>query len=85
MKRKVVFILACLWFIISFLIIRVTYAKYLSTLGSSADIGIASWKILLNNQDIINNSDFTQNLSLVFPGNDYYIEDSIVPGAIRLF
>ena len=85
MKRKVLFVLSCLWFIISFLIIRVTYAKYLTSLGSNANIGIASWKILLNNQDILNNSDFSANLNLVFPGSDYYLEDCIVPGAIGYF
>ena len=85
MKKKVLIILACLWIIISFLIIRVTYAKYLSTLDSNANIGISSWKILLNTQDIINNSDFSNNLSLEFPGSDYYLEDCIVPGVVGYF
>lgn len=85
MKKKVLIILSCLWFIISFLIIRATYAKYLTSLGSNANIGIASWKILLNNQDIMNNSDFSSNVNLVFPGNNYYLANYIVPEALGYF
>ena len=85
MKKKVLLINALVWLIVSFLIIRVTYAKYLSTLDSSADIDISGWKIVLNTQDIIQNSNFSQNLSLVFPGDNYYVENVIVPGAMRIF
>ena len=85
MKKKVLLILSCLWFIISFLVIRATYAKYLSSLGTNANIGIASWKILLNNQDIIENSNFSSNVNLVFPGNEYYLANYIVPDALGYF
>ena len=84
MKKKVLLILALLWFIISFLVIRVTYAKYLSSIDSNASIGISAWKVKLNTQDVIENSDFSENLELIFPGDDYYTEDTIVPGALRL-
>lgn len=85
MKKRVLLILALLWFIISFLVIKVTYAKYLSSIDSNASIGISAWKIKLNNQDVIQNSDFSNNLELIFPGDDYYKEDTIVPGALRIF
>lgn len=84
MKKRVLLILALLWFIISFLVIRVTYAKYLSSIDSNASIGILAWKVKLNTQDVIENSDFSENLELIFPGDDYYTEDTIVPGALRL-
>ncbi len=84
MKKRVLLILALLWFIISFLVIRVTYAKYLSSIDSNASIGISAWKVKLNTQDVIENSDFSENLELIFPGDDYYTEDTIVPGALRL-
>ena len=76
MKKRVLLILALLWFIISFLVIRVTYAKYLSSIDSNASIGISAWKVKLNTQ--------RENLELIFPGDDYYTEDTIVPGALRL-
>lgn len=85
MKKKILLILALLWFIISFLIIRITYAKYLSSIDSNANIGISAWKIKLNTQDVLQNNDFSQNLDLNFPGNEYYSEDTIVPGALGYF
>ena len=85
MKKKVLFVLACLWLIISFLIIKSTYAKYLSTIDSNANISISAWRIKLNTQDIMANSNFTQNMNLIFPGNDYYVANTIVPGALRIF
>lgn len=85
MKKRIILLLACLWLIISFLLIKSTYAKYLSTIDSNANISISAWRIKLNTQDIMQNSDFTQNMNLIFPGNDYYLEDTIVPGALRLF
>ncbi len=85
MKKKVLLMLALLWFIISFLVIRVTYAKYLSTINSNTSVGISAWKIKLNTQDIMQNEDFSNNLELTFPGDQYYIEDVIVPGAMRIF
>ena len=84
MKKRVLFILACLWLIITFMVIKATYAKYLSSIDSNANIHISGWKIILNNQDIMQNSDFSENIDLIFPGNDYYIPDYIVPGAIRI-
>ncbi len=85
MKKKVLFILACFWLIISFLIIKSTYAKYLSTINSNANISISAWRIKLNTQDIMTNSNFTQNMNLIFPGDNYYVADNIVPGALRIF
>ena len=85
MKKKLLFILACFWLIISFLIIKSTYAKYLSTINSNANISISAWRIKLNTQDIMANSNFTQNMNLIFPGDNYYVADNIVPGALRIF
>ncbi len=85
MKKRIIFVFACLWLIISFFIIKYTYAKYLSSIDSNSNISIDGWKIILNNQDIMQNSDFSQNLELVFPGNDYSRENCIVPGAVGYF
>ena len=85
MKKKVLLVPALVWLVVTFLIIRVTYAKYLSTLNSSADIDISGWKIVLNTQDITQSSNFSQNVNLVFPGDNYYTENVIVPGAMRIF
>ncbi|MBR3134351.1 MAG: hypothetical protein IKG56_02705 [Clostridia bacterium] len=85
MKKKIILFFAFVWLIISLLIIRSTYAKYLSSIDSNANFAIDGWKILLNNQDIIQNSDFSQTLNLIFSENDYYDPDYIVPSAMGYF
>ena len=85
MKKRIIFIFACLWIIISFMLIKSTYAKYLSAVNANANVSISVWNIVLNEQNIIKNSNFSSNLSLVFPGNDYYSEGFIVPGSIGYF
>ncbi|MBR6034188.1 MAG: hypothetical protein IKP28_05610 [Clostridia bacterium] len=85
MRKRIIFIIACFWIIISFLLIRATYSKYLTSFNAGTNIDISVWNIVLNDQNIIRDSDFTENLTLEFPGDDYYIEDYIVPGAVGYF
>lgn len=85
MKKQVFLILACLWIVISSLLVRVTYAKYLTEFGASTNIQISGWNIVLNTQDIMTNSDFSSNLTLTFPEETYHIADVIVPNAIGYF
>ena len=76
MKKKVLFILACFWVIISFLLIRITYAKYLTAMSGSSDAHVSFWNITLNNQDILSNSNLTSGR--VFTGtsnNNNYQKD----------
>ena len=81
MKKRVFLIFACLWIIISLLIIRSTYAKYLTSINGDTNVNIAQWNLILNEQDIIKNSDFSSTLSLEVPKTDYHIADYMVPGA----
>lgn len=85
MKKRILLFLALLWLVISFLMIKTTYAKYLSSIDSNANISISAWRIKLNTQDVMDNSDFTQNVNLIFPGDNYYTADTIVPGALGYF
>lgn len=85
MKKRIFFILAFIWFFVSFFIIKQTYAKYITAITGSTNVGISLWDISINNQNIINQSDFSRNLSLEFPGDTYYIEDVAVPGAVGYF
>lgn len=81
MKKRIFLIFACLWIIISLLIIRSTYAKYLTSINGDTNVNIAQWNLILNEQDIIKNSDFSSTLSLEVPKTDYHIADYMVPGA----
>ena len=85
MKKRILFILACFWIIISFLLIRITYAKYISSISGSSNAHISFWNITLNNQDILSNADFSSNISLTFPGDTYRSANVIVPGATGYF
>ncbi len=85
MKKRVFVILALFWILISFLIIKSTYAKYLTVVDASTNVGIASWNIILNTQDVISNSNFSENLTLTFPETTYKIADCVVPGSIGYF
>ena len=85
MKKRILLFLALLWLVISFLMIKTTYAKYLSSIDSNANISISAWRIKLNTQDVMDNSNFTQNMNLIFPGDNYYVQNTIVPGALRIF
>ena len=85
MSKKFSLAIAILWVLISFFIIQYTYAKYISGISTNANASIATWDLTLNTQDILTNSDFTQNLTLTFPGSTYYNANCVVPGAIRLF
>ena len=55
MKKRVILLLACLWFIISFMVIKSTYAKYLTTVDANTNIGISMWSMIVNQQNILNN------------------------------
>ena len=79
--KKAFLLLACIWFIITFSIIQTTYAKYVTNLNANTNISISYWNILVNEQDIVENSDISGSMSCVFPGGTYAKSDVIVPGA----
>ena len=85
MSKKSLLLLILLWIVISVFIIQYTYAKYVSGVTTNTSIGVSNWDLTINNYNVINNSDFSQNLSLVFPGGTYYNANCVVPGAIGYF
>ena len=78
--KKAFLLLACIWFIITFSIIQTTYAKYVTNLNANTNISISYWNILVNKQDIVENSDISGSMSCVFPGSTYAKSDVIVIG-----
>lgn len=83
--KKTLLILLLIWGIITINLIKTAYAKYITSLDASTDIQISSWNISVNNKDIISNNDISNNLSIVFPGDDYSKAGVIVPGATGYF
>ena len=74
-KSMILIIILCLLFII----IRTTYSKYVSSQNNESTIDISKWHILINDQDIINNSDFTETLQVEFDSNANIAQNIIAP------
>lgn len=83
--KKAFLLLACIWFIITFSIIQTTYAKYVTNLNANTNISISYWNILVNEQDIVENSDISETITCVLPGNTYSKADVLVPGSTGYF
>lgn len=74
---KIIIIL--LIFFILFLIIRNTYSKYVTTQDSFTQSNISRWHILLNDNDISKNKDFSDFIDIKLDKNDHITENVIVP------
>lgn len=81
-NKKTFLILTLIWLIITFNLIKSTYAKYLTELNTNTNISISRWDISVNNQNIIDNSNISSVLSLQLVENDYIKTGVIVPGSI---
>ncbi len=85
-KRTVIKLtLLILILIVTFLIIRSTYSKYITKADDNATLHIANWNIKLNDKDISENKDFTENMKLIFDRNDYIAENVIAPTSTGSF
>lgn len=60
-------------------IITSTYSKYINTIDGTASMGIANWNIKINNQNITQNSDFTNVLGFVLDSSEHIANNVIVP------
>lgn len=86
-KRMLSFfrILLALSFIISFLCIAKTYAKYQEDIGTNYEIGIKRWMIKVNEYYINNRETITEVMSPTFVANEYIKDGVIVPGSEGYF
>lgn len=60
-------------------LVQDTYAKYTSSANANTNITISRWNILVNNQDIKNNSNFTNTIKPVFEDNKNIATGVIAP------
>lgn len=61
------------------------YAKYLTSTTGSTELTIANWNIIVNNLSIKNNTDISNSIVPVFPGNEHIAENIIAPTAEGYF
>ena len=66
-------------------IITYTYSKYVTGTSGNASVRIARWNLTVNNQDIVNNNNFSSVISPVFPGNSNISSGVIAPTAEGYF
>lgn len=62
-----------------------SYSKYISSIDGNAAIGIARWKISVNNNDITHGSNLTNVITPVFNGNSNIASGVIAPTAEGYF
>lgn len=70
----------CICFLL-FSIVQI-YAKYLTSAEGSTTLTIANWNILVNNLSIKNNTDISNSIVPVFPGNEH-IESGIIAPTVE--
>lgn len=78
-KNILKFLLLIIIFMITYLIIMNTYSKYITAEESSTKSNISKWHILLNNKDISENKDFSENLLLDLDQNENISKNIIAP------
>lgn len=62
-KRKIAFFCALVSLFYCVSLVQSTYAKYITSADASANLTIAKWNILVNDQDIINDSNFSSTIT----------------------
>lgn len=77
--RKYVTILGVISLLLCLFFIQESYAKYIASASEEANMSIARWKILVNDEDIRDGNSAMSIISPVFPGNDNIAENIIAP------
>ncbi len=86
MKNKRIYILLIgIIIILTSIIIGNTVAKYITNANSNADINIARWQVLVNNQDVTSSATLTNVITPVFPGTNDIASGVIAPTAEGYF
>ena len=74
------FLLTILFFILTMFLINTTFARYITSLTTTSTVEMGKWLILVNEQNIMENSNLSEHIIPVFNSNPTYIaEDKIVP------
>lgn len=79
LNKKILFFVAlmCLFSCIS--LIQDTFAKYVTSTNADSNFTIARWSISINNEDITNESDFSELIVPVFEGTQNIKENIVAP------
>ncbi len=83
-KKFILLIILILILLLVFFLIQI-FAKYLTSASGDTSMNIARWNILVNDISIKENTDITNTLSPVFPGNENIAPNIIAPTAEGYF
>lgn len=78
-NRRVKIFIALLSLLYLITLVQDTYAKYTTSASAKTNITISRWNVLVNDQDIKNNSNFTNTIKPTFEENDNIASGVIAP------
>lgn len=84
-NQKIRILLALFSLFLLFDMIQGSYAKYVSSAEAGSNITIAKWDFRVNNQDVLNNNNFSETITPVFDGSSYIAPGVIAPGSEGYF
>lgn len=84
-NRKFRLLLACISLLLLVDMIQESYAKYVSSAEASSNLTIARWSFMVNNQDVINNSNFSTTILPVIDSNPNIASGVIAPTSTGYF
>ena len=84
-NRKFRLLLACISLLLLVDMIQDSYAKYVSSAEANGNLTIARWAFMVNNQDVLNNSDFSATIVPVFDTNQHIASGVIAPTSTGYF
>lgn len=85
LTKKIQVLLICIAILFCIITISETFAKYLTTATGTSEMTIARWRILVNDQDIRNNSDISQVITPVIDSNPNIASGVIAPTSTGYF
>ncbi len=65
--------------------IQESYAKYISSASATSNFAIAKWTFIVNNQDVLSNSDFSSTIVPVIDSNSNIKDGVIAPTSTGYF
>ena len=84
-SRKVRFFIALFSMLLLFNMSEGSYAKYVSSAEAGSNIAIAKWAFKVNDQDVLDENDFSETIMPVFDGSSYIAPGVIAPGSEGYF
>lgn len=76
--KILILLLAIFFLLLTAILMRFTYARYITSLTAKSSVEMGSWSILINDQNILENSDVSNAITPIFNSNSEYIAEGKV-------